>query len=236
MLEFKNLVVGQKDFNLELGNIYFSKPELITLLGPNGSGKSTLLKTLAGLQPAISGEFLTKEVSVYVPAQPQIQEGVYGFDLFELYEVDNRSTQYDAILQALNIKSFLDKNLFILSSGERHRVLLAAALLTSKKILLLDEPFAHLDWFYIDNLCHLLQSAVENNRLVIVTTHDYNTALRFQRGLAIDNGRVLVDESVENVLTHPKVQSAFKFKSQIVTNPLNGDKLLALTAYEEQRP
>ncbi len=139
--------------------------EMVCMLGPNGCGKSTLLRTLAGLQPALSGEYkiqnsdrpeksvalvLTERLSMdNTTVHDVVAMGRYPYTSFlgGLSEQDERiiAESLEAVgfdLLALN-SSHSPFNAH--SDGEKQRILIAKALAQQTPIILLDEPTAHLD-------------------------------------------------------------------------------------------
>lgn len=230
----------------------FNFQELTFLLGPNGAGKSTLLKGLARLapqkqlcflEPALQSSIKTPEQFIYLPAKSQIQFGVTGGDLFELFETKASPYFSAEILEQLNVTDLLDKPLNELSSGEAQRVCLAATLSHRSNCVLLDEPLTHLDWSYGFKLEKIISNMLRLRRGFVISSHDLNWALLFKnsRALVLSKGRVINDAPIEVALTHSKVQEVFNFKSQLIPNPLNHASILALgpsngaTSYEQHR-
>lgn len=207
MLRGENLQVGYRrrggartvladvDIDLRAG-------ELTCLLGPNGSGKSTLLRTLAGMQPALSGQvFLDGEVAHRLSAMQrarrlavvltdQIDVGMLRVeDLVALGR--HPHTGWSGTLQAEDIEAvsralaavgcepLRGRMVAQLSDGERQRVLIARALAQSPTVLALDEPIAFVDVPRRVELTGLLRRlARETGMAVLLTTHDIDLALR----------------------------------------------------------
>jgi iron complex transport system ATP-binding protein len=176
--------------------------ELICLLGRNGSGKSSLLRTLARLQPALSGTaelggadvhaftnaemsglvgvVLTERVTVDALAARQIvelgrysQSGWFG----RLDAADHRAV--DWAIEAVGMQHLAARDFNQLSDGERQRVMIARALAQEPMLLLLDEPTAFLDAPSRVELLSLLRQLTRDRGLaVIVATHEIELALR----------------------------------------------------------
>lgn len=177
-------------------NLHAQAGQLVALLGQNGSGKSTLLRTLAGLQPALSGTFSTKALS---PAQRAREMALV---LTERLSLENTTVEeivamgrypYTSLLgtltatdltvihQALNqvdMFSYANHYFCNLSDGEQQRVLIAKALAQQTPLILLDEPTAHLDLPSRIKIMLLLQQlAHDENKCILISTHELDIAL-----------------------------------------------------------
>lgn len=173
--------------------------EMVCMLGPNGCGKSTLLRTLAGLQPALSGEYkiqntasrpeksvalvLTERLSMdNTTVHDVVAMGRYPYTSFlgGLSEQDERiiAESLEAVgfdLVAMN-STFSPFNAH--SDGEKQRILIAKALAQQTPIILLDEPTAHLDLPHRILILRLLrQLAHEQGKTVLISTHELDLAL-----------------------------------------------------------
>lgn len=172
--------------------------EMVCMLGPNGCGKSTLLRTLAGLQPALSGEYkiqnsdrqeksvalvLTERLSMdNTTVHDVVAMGRYPYTSFlgGLSEQDERiiAESLEAVgfdLGALN-STLSPFNAH--SDGEKQRILIAKALAQQTPIILLDEPTAHLDLPHRILILRLLrQLAHEQGKTVLISTHELDLAL-----------------------------------------------------------
>lgn len=172
--------------------------EMVCMLGPNGCGKSTLLRTLAGLQPALSGEYkiqnsdrpeksvalvLTERLSMdNTTVHDVVAMGRYPYTSFlgGLSEQDERiiAESLEAVgfdLVALN-STLSPFNAH--SDGEKQRILIAKALAQQTPIILLDEPTAHLDLPHRILILRLLrQLAHEQGKTVLISTHELDLAL-----------------------------------------------------------
>lgn len=195
--------------------------EFIVMLGPNGAGKSTLLKTLLGLikpsvgkvqvlgRPASRGN---KEIG-YAPQHRMLEadlalraRDVVGFGLdgnkwgIGLPSA-KRNGLVDAVLQEVDALYLANAPIGQLSGGEQQRLLIAQALLTNPRLLLLDEPLANLDISREGEIVALITKVCrDRNVAVMLVTHDINPLLPVvDRVLYMANGQSalgLVDEVV----------------------------------------
>ena len=176
--------------------------ELVCLLGPNGAGKSTLMRTLARLQPALSGRIwldgrlleelrpgqLARRLSVVLTDRVDVG-AMSGFGLASLgrhpytgwtgtlNESDERIVRW--ALQAVRADGLADRLIVEMSDGERQKILIARALAQEPRVMLLDEPTAFLDLPRRVEVMDLLRRlARENGQAILLSTHDLDLALR----------------------------------------------------------
>ena len=214
MIKIRNLSFYYKkksslfsDFSLELEN-----GRIVGLLGKNGAGKSTLLSLIAGLIQPQSGEI---NVNGYVPfnRNPNFLADLYMVpEEFSFPHVSIAtyvkafSPLYPAFdFQKLNeiLKEFeleLSFNLNKLSHGQRKKFLIAFALSTNCKLMILDEPTNGLDIPSKSQFRKILVSSVTDEQLVIISTHqvkDIDTVI--DKVLVIDNGAIIYNKNTDEV-------------------------------------
>ena len=212
--------VIQRDLTFSL-----QKGEMVCMLGANGCGKSTLLRTLAGLQPALSGEYtrsdakhialvLTERLSMEnTTVHDVVAMGRYPYTSF----LGGLSGEDEAIIaQALTQVGFADtkvgETMFNAhSDGEKQRILIAKAIAQQTPIILLDEPTAHLDLPHRILILRLLrQLAHEQGKTVLISTHELDLALALSdRILLMTPKKGIQLDSAENLKKTDAFTSAF---------------------------
>ena len=184
-------------------NIEVKSGQLTCLIGENGIGKSTLLKTLAGFLPKMGGDLLldnrdihsfsqrelARQVSIVLTQKPDVQnlttEEIIGLGrspytgFFGRLRADDRAVVDDAIT-AVGIEKLRGRMIQTLSDGERQKVMIAKALAQQTPVILLDEPTAFLDFpSKAETFQSLRRMAHERDKLILLSTHDLELAVRF---------------------------------------------------------
>ena len=139
VLSTKDLIIGQGDFKKSVHDLVVMKGELIHIKGPNGSGKSTLLKTISGRIHSKNGTIKTSSVITYIP-QSSENEIVLPLTLGEWLDCFQAKIPSNILTADTLNKRWRDA-----SGGERQKVSLLAKIQSVGSILLLDEPFNHVD-------------------------------------------------------------------------------------------
>ena len=190
------------DINLELRS-----GQLACLIGENGIGKSTLLKTLTGFLPKLKGSLLlgnrdiesfsqrelARQVSIVLTQKPDVQnltiEEIIGLGrspytgFFGRLRAEDRKVVDDAIA-TMGIEKLRGRMIQTLSDGERQKVMIAKALAQETPVILLDEPTAFLDFpSKAETFQSLQRMAHERDKLILLSTHDLELAVRFADSL-----------------------------------------------------
>lgn len=205
-------------------NLSVNQPELIAIIGKNGVGKSTLLRTLAGLQPALSGTYAingnqhhsftplqwAQMIAVVLTEVPQNNDfTVYEMVAFGRQSYTNWLDQHtirdrEKINEALEITHTLElspKKFSELSDGQRQKVMIARALAQYTPIIMLDEPTVHLDIHHSMEMFILFQKLVrKHQKTVILTTHEIGLSVKLADVLwVIDQGKIFTDKAQQIV-------------------------------------
>jgi zinc/manganese transport system ATP-binding protein len=199
--------------------------EFVGLIGPNGTGKTSLLRVLLGQLPLASGHVRVlgrppgrgNPAIGYVPQRRNLSSdlSVRGYDLVLLGLVGHKwgfgpasaaeRRAVDDALESVGASSYAHEPVGLLSGGEQQRLLIAQALLTHPRLLLLDEPLASLDLKSQHEIVHLVETIrLDRGMTVILVAHDLNPLLELLDGIVfILDGRVVagtLDEVVRSDL------------------------------------
>jgi putative spermidine/putrescine transport system ATP-binding protein len=236
-----------KDVNLEV-----EEGELVTLLGPSGCGKSTLLRCLSGLEQVSSGRIYIegKDVTELPARQRNVGMVFQQYSLFpnmtvfqnvsfglQIAKMDKAQIK-EKVTKMLDTIGLPDKkNAYPnqLSGGQQQRVALARALVTSPKVLLLDEPLSAIDALLRRNLqIEIRRIQKEADITTMFVTHDQDEAMVMSDRIYLLNGGV-VEQSGDPVslCSRPNTQFAASFIGHYniydgsVFNNISGAKLEA---------
>lgn len=219
------------DFSLDL-----EKGEMIAIVGESGSGKSSLLRIAAGLLEQTSGEVWLNGTQILNPAQKLVA----GYDEIKLihqdyqlfpnvsveeninrpllqYDPEYRQQRVERLLNQFGLANYKERLPRQLSGGQQQKVAIAQALAVEPEVLLLDEPFSHLDAIQkrklILELKELLQ---EMGTTVIFVTHDLDDALRLIDSVVIlQKGKVVQKGNSRELCEHPKSRYVARLFSSI---------------------
>lgn len=230
-LSTKNLSVGYgnhillSDLNLELNS-----GELVCFMGSNGIGKSTLIKTLMGVERPLGGEIIFSETGpiekvasvvltdrVHHP-QLKVRElimlGRYPYLNWNLKLEAEDERQIQHAIDQTRIPHLVDKKIAELSDGQMQMVMIARALAQQTKILLLDEPTAHLDLNNRVEIMNLLKRLTrETNRAILIATHELDLALQTADKVWIAGADKKIKSGIpEDLVLDGSFDTAFQFK------------------------
>lgn len=247
MLEIKNLICGyDSKFFLKDINLRINDGELLGIIGPNGSGKTTLLRAITKVLKPIKGEvildgknilkmefkelakkiavvsqnletgFMTVEEFVLLGRIPHYKK----FQFLETKKDEEIAEKYMSLTDTLKFRNQPIKNI---SGGERQLVLIARALTQQTKLLLLDEPTAHLDITHQVGILNLIKRL--NNELgltVIMVMHDLNLASEYcNRLILLNNGKIHKTGRPEEVLNYQTIEDVYKTVVVVEKNPIS---------------
>ncbi len=248
MLEIRNLtcgygakaVIAAINFDVRSGDFF-------GVIGPNGSGKTTLLRALSREIPAMKGEIvlngqnlldipqrdLAQIVTVVSQIVPFSDMTVEEFVLlgripyFQPMQFVESRKDYEMALESMTLTDTLrlkDKRITHLSGGERQLVQIARALAQEPKLLLLDEPTAHLDIAHQAIVMDLLKKLALNlNLTVVMVLHDLNLASEYcDRLLLIDQGEVHSLGRPEDVIQYQSIEKVYQTVVVVLKSPVSG--------------
>lgn len=220
----KNLFKSEKKLKEAVKNVSFKieEGELIGFLGPNGAGKTTTLKMLSGVLTPTSG---TVKVLGYEPIKRQKeykmqfafvmgQKSQLWWDLppmesfllnKKIYEVEDEEFEknLNEMIEILNVKEIVNKQVRQLSLGERMKCELIAALLHNPKVLFLDEPTIGLDVVAQKNIRDFIKKYNQERKTTIILTSHYMDDIEqlCKRIVIIDLGKIIFDGQLEDLVS-----------------------------------
>ena len=236
------------DYNQHVvqSNLSFSlsKGEMVCMLGKNGCGKSTLLRTLAGLQPALGGDFSfpthdTRHQTSETPSN-------IALVLTERLSLDNTTVHdvvamgrypYTSFLGGLSVEDehiiaqaledvglsdtlhpISDTPFNSHSDGEKQRALIAKAIAQETPIILLDEPTAHLDLPNRIKILQLLRRlAHEQSKTILISTHELDLAVQLSDRILLMSEQGVQLDTPDNLKQQDAFTQAFGMN---IFNPL----------------
>jgi lipopolysaccharide export system ATP-binding protein len=201
------VVVNKVDLEINPG-------EVVGLLGPNGAGKTTTFYIIVGLiwpeegTIVLDGEDISRcpmyirarKGLNYLPQEPSIfrklsvEENIMA--ILENLDIDKkeRKRRLEELLGELDISHLAKANAYSLSGGERRRVEITRALVTSPKYILLDEPFAGIDPLAVADIQRIIYKLKSKGIGVVISDHNVRETLSVcDRAYIVNEGTILVE-------------------------------------------
>jgi iron complex transport system ATP-binding protein len=212
---------------------------LVGLIGPNGSGKSTMMKCINQLHPISSGKVLIDGVSVEesshaelarkianVPAELKASFGLSVFDtvmtgrypyVTSLWweSKDDEKIVKDA-MEKFGVGHLANRQLHMLSSGERQRVLIAKAYVQEPRLMLVDEPTSHLDMKYKLEVMEYLQHMVKKDLSILVAEHDISLMARYcDLCIIMKGGEIVAIGAPKEIITERLIEKVYEVNASV---------------------
>lgn len=261
MLKIRNVTCGYGlRFRLRNISLAIGDGELVGIIGPNGSGKTTLLRTITKLLEPTEGEVLLEEKDISkmtakdlarkIAVVPQslnidgmsVEEFVLlgrlpHFEKFQLLEAKKDFEAVKKCMELTDTYRLKDRLMEEMSGGERQLVLIARALAQEPKLLLLDEPTAHLD---ITHQVQILDMIKRLNRefglTVLMVLHELNLASEYCRRLVLmNNGRIHKTGTAEEVLDYRVIEEVYKTVVVVERNPISSKPYVLIVPQEQRK-
>lgn len=233
--------------SLELGT-----GEVLAILGPNGAGKTTLLHTLLGILKAQSGQIWLQgralsacsrgQISRVVALVPQFEHVAFEYSveeyvlmgraphlgMLDLPAEEDRRLAVEALDQ-LGLLALRGRSMLELSGGERQMVVLARALAQQARLLLMDEPLAHLDLSNKGRILAVIRRLSEAGVAAVFTTHEPDMVQGVaHRALLMREGRVVASGRTETVMTSEALSQTYGVPIRVLR--VDGTSLVRLEA------
>ncbi len=178
-------------------NLVVKRGQIAGLLGPNGAGKTTTFYMIVGLIRTKEGHiFLDGQDITHEPMYKRARQGINYLSqepsvfrkltveenllaIMEIIDtpVQERETFLQSLLGELNISHLAKQKAYSLSGGERRRLEITRALITSPKFILLDEPFAGIDPMAINDIKQIIQGLKERGLGILISDHNVRETL-----------------------------------------------------------
>jgi zinc/manganese transport system ATP-binding protein len=220
--------------------------ESIAILGPNGAGKSTLLKALLGMLPLSAGNLRVLGAPVrrgndqvgYLPQRRSFEADVrvrgrdvvrlgldgtrWGFplpghSLWGSTRARKEAARVDEVIELVGAASYAHRPIGELSGGEQQRLLIAQALVTRPRILLLDEPLDSLDLHNQQTISALIRRVSQEQQItVLLVAHDVNPILSYlDRVIYIGHGQTAIGTPQE-VITSETLSQLYNVPIEVL--------------------
>lgn len=216
--------------------------ELVGVIGPNGCGKSTLMRTINGLLKAKEGDLFVDgmdvrkvnleemaKVCANIPTEfpPDFNLTVYEVVMLGRYphrksmwwETPDDEAEVRKALGMFGMSELSSRDITQLSSGERQRTLIAKAYVQMPKIMLVDEPTAHLDIKYTLEVMQYFRDLIEQEKdmAIIIAAHDLNTVAKFcDRIVMIKKGVIMADGIPRDVITKENIARVYGVDADVI--------------------
>jgi len=211
-------------------SIFVNPGEIVGLLGPNGAGKTTTFNMVVGVVKPDEGavKFQEKEVTRlpmhqrarlgigYLTQEPSVfrkltvEQNILA--ILETCKMDSkeRAVRLKYLLDELDLARLAKSKAYTLSGGEKRRLEITRALVTSPKLLLLDEPFAGIDPIAVYEVQKIVRRLKERGLGILITDHSAREMLKLiDRGYIIVKGEVLIEGSAEFLANDPKAREIY---------------------------
>jgi len=204
--------------------------EIVGLLGPNGAGKTTTFNMVVGVVKPDDGAvkfqarditrlpmhqrarlgigYLTQEPSVF--RKLTVEENILAILETCKLSRDERAVRLKYLLEELDLTPVARSLAYQISGGEKRRLEITRALVTSPRLMLLDEPFSGIDPIAVYEVQKIVRRLKERGLGILITDHNVRETLKLiDRGYIIHKGQVLVEGSSEFLTNDPKAREIY---------------------------
>jgi lipopolysaccharide export system ATP-binding protein len=211
-------------------SIHVNAAEIVGLLGPNGAGKTTTFNLVVGLVKPNSGRVLFQDKPItHLPMHKRARLGI-GYltqepslfrkltvaqNLLAILETcrmtsSERRLRLKYLLDELDLTPLAKNRAYTLSGGEKRRLEITRALVTSPKLMLLDEPFSGIDPIAVYEVQKIIRRLQQRRLGILVTDHNVRETLKLvDRAYLIHHGQVLCEGTAEFLVNDPKARQIY---------------------------
>jgi len=204
--------------------------EIVGLLGPNGAGKTTAFYMAMGLIHPDEGHVMFNGIDVterpidqrakmgmgYLAQEPSIFRGLTVREnllcILETLPLDVQQQEHKlwSLLKELGLEALADQKAVSLSGGERRRLEIARALITTPLLLLLDEPFANIDPIAISEVKRLIRLLSQKGISILITDHNAREIFSLvHRSYLMSDGKVFVSGTLNELIQNPLARETY---------------------------
>jgi lipopolysaccharide export system ATP-binding protein len=231
LLRTEQLVKRYKQRTVVNGvSIHVGAGEIVGLLGPNGAGKTTTFNMVVGVVRPDGGEvkylnqpvtglamherarlgigYLTQEPSVF--RKLTVEQNILAILETCKMSRQERKTRLGYLLEELDLTKVAKSKAFTLSGGEKRRLEITRALVTTPKLLLLDEPFSGIDPITVFEVQKIIRRLKERGLGILITDHNARETLKLvDRAYIVVSGEILVQGTSEFLANDPKAREIY---------------------------
>lgn len=211
-------------------SIQVNAGEIVGLMGPNGAGKTTTFNMVVGVVKPDEGRVMFEDHDItglpmhrrarlgigYLTQEPSIfrkltvEENIMAILEICRLSAAERQTRLKYLLDELDLTPLARSRAYTLSGGEKRRLEITRALVTSPKFLLLDEPFVGIDPIAVYEVQKIVRRLKERGLGILITDHGVREMLKLiDRGYIIHKGKVLCEGDAEFLTNDPKTREIY---------------------------
>src|SRR6476620_27069 len=204
--------------------------EIVGLLGPNGAGKTTTFNMVVGLIRPDGGEVLFEDKPIttlpmhkrarrgigYLTQEPSVfrkltvEQNILAILETCVMDRQERQIRLKYLLDELDLAPLAKNKAYTLSGGEKRRLEITRALVTSPKLLLLDEPFSGIDPIAVYEVQKIVRRLRERGLCILITDHNVRETLKLvDRAYLIHHGEVVYEGAAEQLVNDPKAREIY---------------------------
>ncbi len=211
-------------------SIFVNAGEIVGLLGPNGAGKTTSFNMVVGVVRPDEGAvkfkgqditrlpmhrrarlgigYLTQEPSIF--RKLTVEQNILAILETCAIGAEERQLRLKYLLEELDLTPVAKSMAYTLSGGEKRRLEITRALVTSPKLLLLDEPFSGIDPIAVYEVQKIVRRLKERGLGILITDHNVRETLKLvDRAYLIHKGKVVYDGNGPDMLNNPKAREIY---------------------------